>query len=98
MLDTFLSFPKESSIFLLSEFLQVGLQICQPSLIQELTTFLKSPTAPMNVGYGLLGGFFCVTMLNAVIATLSILNIRSHADDAGESCLYLCHFTTQVVS
>ncbi|RYP45042.1 hypothetical protein DL768_008557 [Monosporascus sp. mg162] len=67
MFDVLLSFPKEFSIVLVSNTIQVGLQICQPSLTQELVTFLESPTAPMNVGYGLLGGFFCVSILNAAI-------------------------------
>ncbi|KAK9783102.1 putative Multidrug resistance-associated protein [Seiridium cardinale] len=66
MFDVFLSFPKEFSIVLISNFIQVGLQISQPSLTQELVTFLES-TEPMNVGYGLLGGFFCVSFSNALL-------------------------------
>ncbi|RYP57871.1 hypothetical protein DL769_009228 [Monosporascus sp. CRB-8-3] len=66
MFDVLFSFPKEFSIVLVSNAIQVGLQICQPSLTQKLVTFLESPTAPMNVGYGLLGGFFCVSILNAL--------------------------------
>ncbi|RYP75911.1 hypothetical protein DL771_002175 [Monosporascus sp. 5C6A] len=66
MFDVLLSFPKEFSIVLVSNAIQVGLQICQPSLTQKLVRFLESPTAPMNVGYGLLGGFFCVSILNAL--------------------------------
>ncbi|KAH7141839.1 putative multidrug resistance-associated protein, partial [Dactylonectria macrodidyma] len=67
MFSILLSFPKEVSIILISYTIQVGLQICQPFLIQELVTFLESPTAPMNIGYGLLGGFFCVSILNALL-------------------------------
>lgn len=66
MFDVFLSFPKEICIVLLSNTIQVGSQICQPFLIQELVTFLESPAAPRNVGYGLLGGFFCISFINAV--------------------------------
>ncbi|KAH6648013.1 putative multidrug resistance-associated protein [Truncatella angustata] len=67
MFDVLLSFPKEFSIVLISNAIQVGLQICQPTLTQELVTFLESPTTPMNVGYGLLGGFFCISILNALL-------------------------------
>lgn len=66
MFDVLLSFPKELSIVLISNAIQVGLQVCQPFLVQELVTFLESPTASINIGYGLLGGFFCVSILNAV--------------------------------
>lgn len=68
MMDVIFSFPKELSVVLISNTAQVGLQICQPFLIQELVTFLESPSASLNVGYGLLGGFFCVSILNAVSA------------------------------
>ncbi|OIW26905.1 putative multidrug resistance-associated protein [Coniochaeta ligniaria NRRL 30616] len=67
MFDVLLSFPKEVSIVLTSDAIQVGLEICQPFLIQSLLAFLQSPTAPMNVGYGLLGGFFCVSVLIALL-------------------------------
>lgn len=66
MFDVVLSFPKEVSIVLLSNCLQVGLQICLPFLTQELVLFLETPAAPVNVGYGLLGAFFLVQFLNAV--------------------------------
>ena len=66
MFDALFSFLKELSIVLLANATQVGLQTCQPLLLQELVTFLESPTMSMNVGYGLLGGFFCVSILNAV--------------------------------
>lgn len=64
--DVLSSFPKELCLILLANLIQVGLNICQPFLIQELVTFLKSPDQSINVGYGLLGGFFCVSMTNAV--------------------------------
>ncbi|KAM0230001.1 hypothetical protein ACHAPO_009553 [Fusarium lateritium] len=67
MMDVLLSFPKDLCIVLLTNLLQVGLNICQPFLIQELVTFLKSPDRSINVGYGLLGGFFCVSMTNALV-------------------------------
>lgn len=66
MFDVLFSFPKEVFVVVLSYSIQVGLQICQPFLIQELVIFLESPSASMNIGYGLLGGFFCVSIVNAV--------------------------------
>ena len=66
MFDVLFSFPKEFSIILFSSAMQVGLQICQPFLMQDLTNFLTSSATPMSVGYGLIGGFFCVSILNAV--------------------------------
>lgn len=66
MVDILLSFPKEFFIIIISSTIQVGLQICQPFLVQEIITFLESPTAPMNIGYGLLGGFLCVSIGTAV--------------------------------
>jgi hypothetical protein len=66
MVDVLSSFPKELCIVLLANLLQVGLNICQPFLIQELVVFLKSSDRSINIGYGLLGGFFCVSMINAV--------------------------------
>lgn len=71
MFDVLLSFPKEVFIILLSNAMQVGLQICQPFLMKELVTFLILPAAPMNIGYGLLGAFFCVSITNAVRAFFS---------------------------
>ncbi|KAK8134552.1 hypothetical protein PG984_006564 [Apiospora sp. TS-2023a] len=67
MMDTLLSFPKEISIILIATTMQVGLQICQPFLLQEMVAFLGDPTAPMTTGYGLLGGFFCYSLANALI-------------------------------
>lgn len=69
MMDTLLSFPKEVSIVLIATTMQVGLQICQPFLLQELVSFLGNPAAPINIGYGLLGGFFCYSLANAVSTT-----------------------------
>lgn len=92
MFDVLLSFPKEFYIVLLSNTLQVGLQISQPFLIQELVTFLESPVAPRNVGYGLLGGFFCISFINAVSLCLSepvvFTLLCPGANQGGESCLY----------
>ena len=62
MVDILLSFPKEVFIIILSSTMQVGLQICQAFLVQEIITFLESPKAQINIGYGLLGGFFCVSI------------------------------------
>ncbi|QPH11461.1 hypothetical protein C2857_003221 [Epichloe festucae Fl1] len=67
MFDVLFSFPKELFVVLFSYTIQVGLQICQPFLIQELVTFLESPSASMNIGYGLLGAFFCVSIGNALL-------------------------------
>lgn len=67
MFDVLFSFPKEVFVVVLSYSIQVGLQICQPFLIQELVIFLESPSASMNIGYGLLGGFFCVSIVNALL-------------------------------
>ncbi|RGP61682.1 ABC multidrug transporter [Fusarium sporotrichioides] len=47
--------------------IQVGLNICQPFLIQRLVAFLDSPNSSINLGYGLLGGFFCVSITNALV-------------------------------
>ncbi|KAK7978166.1 hypothetical protein PG988_005656 [Apiospora saccharicola] len=66
MMDTLLSFPKEVSIILIATTTQVGLQICQPFLLQEMVTFLGDPAASMTTGYGLLGGFFCYSLANAL--------------------------------
>ncbi|SPJ78456.1 related to multidrug resistance-associated protein [Fusarium torulosum] len=66
-IDILSSFPKELCIILLANLVQVGLNICQPFLIQELVTFLSSSDRSINVGYGLLGGFFCVSITNALV-------------------------------
>ncbi|OBS25287.1 hypothetical protein FPOA_05820 [Fusarium poae] len=67
MIDVLSSFPKELCMVLLANLVQVGLNICQPFLIQQLVTFLDSTNSPMSVGYGLLGGFFCVSLTNALV-------------------------------
>ncbi|KAK7966405.1 P-loop containing nucleoside triphosphate hydrolase protein [Apiospora aurea] len=61
------SFPKELVIIFVSSTIQVALHICQPFLIEKTVTFLDSPTAPINIGYGLLGGFFFVSVGNALV-------------------------------
>ncbi|GKU21471.1 unnamed protein product [Fusarium langsethiae] len=67
MIDVFSSFPKELCMVLLANLVQVGLNICQPFLIQRLVAFLDSPNSSINLGYGLLGGFFCVSITNALV-------------------------------
>lgn len=98
MFDVLFSFPKELSVVLIANFLQVGLQICQPFLIQELVTFLESPAGSMNVGYGLLGGFFCVSILNAASTSLTKSKRLSTANGIDCSCSFLGAFTTQADS
>lgn len=66
MTQIVLSFPKELLLIALPRTLEVGLTIAYPFLVQEAITFLDSPSAPVNVGYGLVGGFFCVSMGIAV--------------------------------
>jgi ATP-binding cassette subfamily C (CFTR/MRP) protein 1 len=66
MAQVLFSFPSELLLIFISSTLQVGLNVCYPFLVQEAVTFLDSPTAPVNVGYGLLGGFFCVSFGIAV--------------------------------
>ncbi|KAK8066686.1 hypothetical protein PG997_013433 [Apiospora hydei] len=61
------SFPKELVIIFVSSTIQVALHICQPFLIEKTVTYLDSPTAPINIGYGLLGGFFFVSVGNALV-------------------------------
>ncbi|KAK8035547.1 multidrug resistance-associated protein [Apiospora rasikravindrae] len=61
------SFPKELIIIFVSSTIQVALHICQPFLIEETVTYLDSPSAPINIGYGLLGGFFFVSVGNALV-------------------------------
>lgn len=101
MFDVFLSFPKELYIVILSNSLQVGLQIAQPFLIQELVTFLlESPAASRNIGYGLLGGFFCISLINAVSLCLSktkvLTSLCPDANQGGKSCLSLGPSITRV--
>jgi hypothetical protein len=62
MAHVLFSFPYELLLIFISSTLLVGLSVCYPFLVQEAVTFLESPTAPVNVGYGLLGGFFCVSL------------------------------------
>jgi len=66
MVQVLLSFPSELFLIFVSSTLQVGLNVCYPFLIQEAVVFLDSPTAPVNTGYGLLGGFFFVSLGIAV--------------------------------
>jgi hypothetical protein len=77
MIDVLSSFQKELCMVLVANLVQVGLNICQPFLIQQLVAFLDSPDSAINVGYGLLGGFFCVSIANAVRLYLLLLSIRS---------------------
>jgi hypothetical protein len=72
MMDILLSFPKELSFIMLAYLVQVALQICEPFLVQEIVTFLETPTAPINTGYGLLGAFFFVTLGSAVSGAMPL--------------------------
>ncbi|KAK3680588.1 putative multidrug resistance-associated protein [Podospora appendiculata] len=67
MFDVLFSFPKEVSIILISSTIQVGLTICQPFLIEDITKYLIDPQSQMNTGYGLLGGFVCVSLGSALV-------------------------------
>lgn len=58
--DVLLCFPQELGLIFVASTALVALQVCQPFLIQETVDFLASPSASINVGYGLIGGFFCV--------------------------------------
>jgi hypothetical protein len=60
------SLPRELLFVFIGRTLQVALTICIPFLVQEAVEFLDSPTASVNVGYGLIGGFFCVSLGIAV--------------------------------
>lgn len=64
--DVLFSFPKELLLIFFASTALVALQICQPFLIQETVNFLASPSASQNIGYGLVGGFFCVAAGTAV--------------------------------
>jgi hypothetical protein len=66
MAQVLFSFPNELLFIFIARTLEVGLNVVYPFLVQEAVTFLDSPTAPVNVGYGLLGGFFCVSLGIAV--------------------------------
>jgi hypothetical protein len=66
MAEVLFSFSNELLFIFVAKTLEVGLNIIYPLLVQEAVTFLNSPTAPVNVGYGLLGGFFCVSLGIAV--------------------------------
>ncbi|KAK3337596.1 putative multidrug resistance-associated protein [Cercophora scortea] len=67
MLDVLFSFPKEVSIILISSTIQVGLTICQPFLIEDITKYLIDPQSQINTGYGLLGAFVCVSLGSALV-------------------------------
>ncbi|KAI4600498.1 hypothetical protein KJ359_000853 [Pestalotiopsis sp. 9143b] len=58
--DVLACFPRELGLIFIASTALVALQVCQPFLIQETVDFLASPSASINVGYGLIGGFFCV--------------------------------------
>lgn len=66
MTQVLFSFPSELLLIFISSTLQVELNVCYSFLVQEAVTFLNSPTTPVNVGYGLLEGFFCVSFGIAV--------------------------------
>jgi ATP-binding cassette subfamily C (CFTR/MRP) protein 1 len=66
MYHVLLSFPYELFLVFVGSTALVGLNICYPFLIQEAVAFLESPHASLNVGYGLIGGFFCVSLAVAV--------------------------------
>jgi hypothetical protein len=53
--------------------IQVGLQLCQPFLVQAIVTFLETPTASMQVGFGLLGAFLLVSVGTAVSKSSSLM-------------------------
>lgn len=72
--DVLLCFPKELGLIFVASTALVALQVCQPFLIQETVDFLASPSASINVGYGLIGGFFCVAAGIAVSRVLAIDN------------------------
>jgi len=58
--------PRELLFIFIASTLQVALHICIPFLVQEAVTFLDTPAASANVGYGLIGGFFFVAVGIAV--------------------------------
>ena len=66
MLQVLMSFRTELVFIFIARSLEVGLTVVYPFLVQEAIAFLASPTASINVGYGLIGGFFCVSMGLAV--------------------------------
>lgn len=66
MAQVVFSFPTEILLIVIPRTLEVGLTTAYPFLVQEAISFLDTPSASVNVGYGLLGGFFCVSMGIAV--------------------------------
>jgi hypothetical protein len=66
MVQVIFSFPTEILLIVIPRTLEVGLTIAYPFLVQEAISFLDSPSASVNVGYGLLGGLFCVSIGIAV--------------------------------
>lgn len=85
MIDVLLSFPNELIIILISYAVHVGLQVCQPLLVQEIVTFLESPNASIHQGYGLLGAFLCVSLGIAVSPLRLKKKARLSADKYGTS-------------
>lgn len=73
MIQVLLAFPKELLLIFAARTLEVGLVIAYPSLVEAAITFLNNSSASVNIGYGLVGAFFCVSMGIAVSQTKSQL-------------------------
>lgn len=66
VLQVLLAFPKELLLIFVARSLEVALLIAYPSLVQQAVSFLETPSASVNIGYGLVGAFFFVSMGIAV--------------------------------
>lgn len=66
VLQVLLAFPKELCLIFVARSLEVALVIAYPFLVQQAITFLETPSASVNIGYGLVGAFFFVSMGIAV--------------------------------
>ncbi|KAL3712035.1 hypothetical protein TMatcc_000730 [Talaromyces marneffei ATCC 18224] len=71
MIQLLSSFPSELFFIFMSRTMEVGLNIVYPFLVQKAVTFLDTPTTTINDGYGLLGGFFCVSVGIALVSPWS---------------------------
>ncbi|KAL2284670.1 hypothetical protein FJTKL_08762 [Diaporthe vaccinii] len=58
VLQVLLAFPKELCLIFVARSLEVALVIAYPFLVQQAITFLETPSASVNIGYGLVGAFF----------------------------------------